>query len=30
LMDTKWIMYIHNLALKCTIEMARGSDHPAP
>jgi hypothetical protein len=29
-MDTEWIMYIHDLALKCTIEMARGSDHPAP
>jgi hypothetical protein len=23
-------MCIHDLALKCTIEMARGSDHPAP
>jgi hypothetical protein len=30
LMDTEWIMYIHDLALKCTIEVARGSDHPAP
>jgi hypothetical protein len=23
-------MYIHDLALKCTTEVARGSDHPAP
>jgi hypothetical protein len=23
-------MYIHDLALKCTTEMARGSDYPAP
>jgi hypothetical protein len=30
LMDTERIMYIHNLALKCTTEMSRGSDHPAP
>jgi hypothetical protein len=29
LMDTEWIMYIHDLALKCTTEVARGSDHPA-
>jgi hypothetical protein len=29
-MDTEWIMYINNLALKCTTEVARGSDHPAP
>jgi hypothetical protein len=30
LMNTEWIMYTHNLALKYTTEMARGSDHPAP
>jgi hypothetical protein len=29
-MDIEWIMYIHDLALKCTTEVARGSDHPAP
>jgi hypothetical protein len=26
-MDTEWIMYIHDLALNCTTEMA---DHLAP
>jgi hypothetical protein len=30
LMNTEWIMYIHDLALKCTTEVARGSDHLAP
>jgi hypothetical protein len=30
LMDTEWIMYIHDLALKCTTEVARGLYHPAP
>jgi hypothetical protein len=30
LMNTEWIMYIHDLALKCTIEVARGSNHPIP
>jgi hypothetical protein len=30
LMDTEWIMYIHDLALKCTTEAVRGSDHSAP
>jgi hypothetical protein len=29
-MDTEWIMYIHDLVLKCTTEVARGSDHLAP
>jgi hypothetical protein len=25
-----WIMYIHDIALKCITEIARGLDHPAP
>jgi hypothetical protein len=29
-MDTEWIIYIHNLALKCTTEVVRGSDRPTP
>jgi hypothetical protein len=29
-MDTEWIMYIHDLALKYTTQVARGSDHRAP
>jgi hypothetical protein len=29
-MDTEWIMYIHNLALKCPTDVARGSYHHAP
>jgi hypothetical protein len=29
-MDTEWIIYIHDLALKCITEVARGLDHPAP
>jgi hypothetical protein len=30
LMDTEWIMYIHDLALKCTTKVATGSDHHVP